>query len=41
MAVVGGIHELVLQAIEQGRDGLDGLVAPSCDLVRAVALRQG
>jgi len=41
MAVVGGIHELVLQAIEQGRDGLDDLVAPSCDLVRAVALRPG
>jgi AcrR family transcriptional regulator len=41
MAVVGGIHELVLQAIEQGRADLDDLVAPSCELVRAVALREG
>jgi AcrR family transcriptional regulator len=40
LAVVGGIHELVLQAIEEGRvHDLEPLVAPTCDLVRAVALR--
>jgi len=40
MAVVGGIHELVLQAIERNHATLDDLVGPSCELVRAVALRQ-
>lgn len=40
MAVVGGIHELVLQHIEDGRAGsLEDLVAPACALVRAVAMR--
>lgn len=40
MAVVGGIHELVLQHIEDGRAGsLEDLVAPACELVRAVATR--
>jgi len=40
MAVVGGIHELVLQHIEDGRAGsLEDLVAPACELVRAVAMR--
>lgn len=39
MAVVGGIHELVLQAIEEGRASeLQELVAPAGQLVRAVAL---
>ncbi|HSV50531.1 MAG TPA: TetR/AcrR family transcriptional regulator [Burkholderiaceae bacterium] len=38
MAVVGGINELVLQAIEDGRVGeLQALVAPASRLVRAVA----
>jgi len=38
MTVVGGINELVLQAIEQGRAGdLRELVAPATRLVRAVA----
>ena len=42
MAVVGGIHELVLEAIEQERpDSLEALVVPASELVRAVALRQG
>jgi len=37
MAVVGGIHELVLQAIENGRAGqLQELVAPASALVRSV-----
>lgn len=40
MAVVGGINELVLQAIEQGRPhSLQELVAPASRLVRAVAER--
>jgi AcrR family transcriptional regulator len=40
MAVVGGIHELVLQHIEEGRAGsLADLVGPACALVRAVATR--
>lgn len=38
MAVVGGINELVLQAIESDRvDNLQTLVAPAIRLVRAVA----
>jgi AcrR family transcriptional regulator len=38
MAVVGGINELVLQAIEEGRvDRLQELVAPSVALLTAVA----
>jgi AcrR family transcriptional regulator len=38
MAVVGGINELVLQAIEDGRvTELPALTATSCQLVRAVA----
>jgi hypothetical protein len=38
MTVVGGINELVLQAIEQDRVGdLRELVAPATRLVRAVA----
>lgn len=38
LTVVGGINELVLQAIEQGRAGaLRELVAPATRLVRAVA----
>ena len=38
MTVVGGINELVLQAIEQDRAGdLRDLVAPATRLVRAVA----
>ncbi|NEX60463.1 helix-turn-helix transcriptional regulator [Noviherbaspirillum sp. 17J57-3] len=38
MAVVGGINELVLQAIEDGRESsLRELVAPSVQLVRSVA----
>jgi hypothetical protein len=38
MTVVGGINELVLQAIEQERAGdLRELVAPATRLVRAVA----
>jgi AcrR family transcriptional regulator len=37
-AIVGGIHELVLQAIEQGQGGqLQLLVEPASRLVRAVA----
>lgn len=40
MAIVGGIHELVLQAIEEGRvDALHEVVNPACELVRAVAGR--
>lgn len=40
MAVVGGINELVLQAIEDGRvQSLQELVAPASRLVRAVAER--
>ena len=40
MAVVGGIHELVLQAIEEGKVGdLQQLAAPATQLVRAVAAR--
>ena len=42
MAVVGGIHELVLQAIEQGReDKLAELTATAAELVKAVAHRPG
>jgi len=42
MAVVGGIHELVLQAIEQGReDKLAELTATAAELVKAVAHRVG
>lgn len=38
MAVVGGIHEMVLQSIEQGRAGaLQELVAPAAALLRAAA----
>jgi AcrR family transcriptional regulator len=38
VAVVGGINELVLQAIEQGRAGqLEQLAGPAGELVRAVA----
>lgn len=38
LTVVGGINELVLQTIEQGRAGdLRGLAAPAARLVRAVA----
>lgn len=38
LAVVGGIHELVLRAIERERVGLlEELVAPAVQLVRAVA----
>jgi hypothetical protein len=38
MTVVGGINELVLQAIEQNRAGdLSQLVASATRLVRAVA----
>lgn len=41
MAVVGGINELVLQAIEDGRvQSLQELVAPASRLVRAVAERR-
>jgi AcrR family transcriptional regulator len=41
-AVVGGINELVLQAIERGKVGdLHELVEPSSLLVRAVALQKG
>ena len=41
-AVVGGINELVLQAIERGKVGdLHELEEPSSLLVRAVALRKG
>jgi hypothetical protein len=37
MAVVGGINELVLEAIERNRtDRLQELVSPSLQLVRAV-----
>lgn len=40
MAVVGGINELILQSIEQGREArLGELVAPASTLVRAVADR--
>jgi hypothetical protein len=40
MAVVGGIHELVLQAIEDGKvDELPRLTATACALVRAVVHR--
>jgi hypothetical protein len=36
LAVVGGIHELVLQAIEQERaDDLHALVAPASALLQA------
>ena len=36
LAVVGGIHELVLQAIEQGRvDDMQVLVAPASALLQA------
>lgn len=36
LAVVGGIHELVLQAIEQGRvDDMQALVAPASALLQA------
>ena len=36
MAVVGGINEMVLQSIEQGRAGqLQELVAPAASLLRA------
>jgi AcrR family transcriptional regulator len=39
MAVVGGINELVLQAVEEGRTAsLQELVAPAGQLLRAVAL---
>lgn len=39
-ALVGGINELILQAIEQGRVGqLETLVAPISRLVRAVAVK--
>jgi hypothetical protein len=38
MAVVGGINELVLQAIEEGHvERLQELVAPSVALLTAVA----
>jgi AcrR family transcriptional regulator len=38
MAIVGGIHELVLQAIELGQEGaLHTLIDPAADLVRRVA----
>lgn len=38
MAVVGGIHEMVLQSIEQGHAGaLQELVAPAAALLRAAA----
>jgi AcrR family transcriptional regulator len=41
MAVVGGIHELVLQAIEDGRvEELPALTATATALVKAVAHRQ-
>ncbi len=41
-AIVGGINELVLQAIEQGQGGqLQALVGPSSLLVRAVAEMPG
>ena len=41
-AVVGGINELVLQAIERGKVGdLGELVETSSLLVRAVAQRKG
>jgi len=37
VAVFGGIHEWVLQAVEQQRiDGLPTLAAPGARLVRAV-----
>lgn len=40
MTVVGGIHELVLHAVEEGREAdLTALVGPATRLVRAVALR--
>ncbi|MGC4243442.1 MAG: helix-turn-helix domain-containing protein [Herbaspirillum sp.] len=40
MTVVGGIHELVLLAVEEGREAdLTTLVGPSTRLVRAVAQR--
>ena len=40
LAVVGAVHELVLEAVESGRTGpLDAVVAPACALVRAVARR--
>ena len=40
MAVVGGIHELVLQAIEDGKvDELPKLTRTACALVRAVVQR--
>ena len=36
LAVVGGIHELVLQSIEQGRvDDMQVLVAPASALLQA------
>ncbi|RYZ12039.1 MAG: TetR/AcrR family transcriptional regulator [Comamonadaceae bacterium] len=38
MAVVGGINELILQAVEQDRSGeLGSLVAPATRLIRGVA----
>lgn len=40
MAVVGGMHELVLQAVEDGKvAGLPELTATACALVKAVAGR--
>lgn len=40
MAVVGGMHELVLQAIEEGRvESLPQLTATACALVKAVVHR--
>ena len=40
MAVVGGIHELVLQAIEDGRvEELPQLTKTASELVKAVAAR--
>ena len=42
MAIVGGINELVLHAIETGRvDGLHRLVQPAVQLVRAVTQQRG
>ena len=41
MAVVGGINEMVLQSIEQGRAGeLAELVAPAAALLRAAVVAQ-
>jgi hypothetical protein len=40
MAVAGGIHELVLQAIEDGKvDELPKLTRTACAVVRAVVQR--